>query len=708
MIRTEKIKKNFLIYLVFTYLIFTVGFLSFQHATINNDFLAKHNEKNQYITTITQNLLDSLKKDVYLKMSFLVNDEEITKAFFEKDREKTYTLVKEYYKRQKVLNPYLKIMTFRNIDDSTFLRVHLPESYGDKINEKRKIIRDTNQFKKINYGFEVGKLKMAYRVVVPIFYKSQHIGLIEVGIEPEYLIDKLTASFDLKSALLIKKENLSISTTQNNKDVKIIDDFAMVRGDDFFQTNLTTINLKEPILDFIQYNGDSYLLETNLNLLDYKGDIAAKLLFASKVTDFDKRDRLILISFFFITIFFILLFFIIQFIIHNFIRLQNEQISIIEMQATKIQAIFDGASNIIVLTNGKKLIDANKAFLDFFTIYPTIADFKNDYDCICDKFEKYDGKDYLYEKMIDGDTWAKYIFNHPNTIHKTVISKNNQPHHFIVKVNQVEYANEILQVIDFSDITNEFLQQMEIKQQSALILTQTKMASLGEMIGNIAHQWRQPLSVISTLASGTIIQDELGLLTKKLMYSNLNTIVNTTQFLSQTIDDFRDFVKGEKLFEKFNIKNALDKSITIVEASLKNNDILIIKNIQEVTISTYQNELIQAINNILNNSKDALVSNNIEDKYLWIETFATKNGVTIKFKDNAGGIPEDIIGKIFDPYFTTKHKTQGTGLGLYMTHRIIEESLKGDIEATNETFTYEGKEYIGACFTIKLPFALPK
>jgi len=331
MIKTEKIKKNFLIYLLFTYLIFTVGFLSFQHATISNDFIAKHNEKNHYITTMTQNLLESLKEDVYLKISFLASDEEITKAFFEKNREKTFTLVKKYFDRQKLLNPYLKIMTFRNIDDSTFLRVHLPESYGDKIEEKREIIGDTNRFQKINYGFEVGKLKMAYRVVVPIFHNNQHIGLIEVGIEPEYLIDKLTTSFDLKSALLVKKEYLSISATQNKNDVKIIEDFAMVRGDDLFYKNLNLINLKNPIIDFIQYNNNSYLIETNLNLLDYKGDITAKLLFASKVTDFEKRDRLIIISFFFITIFFLLLFFIIQFIINNFIQLQNKQVNIIEM-----------------------------------------------------------------------------------------------------------------------------------------------------------------------------------------------------------------------------------------------------------------------------------------------------------------------------------------------------------------------------------------
>ena len=236
-----------------------------------------------------------------------------------------------------------------------------------------------------------------------------------------------------------------------------------------------------------------------------------------------------------------------------------------------------------------------------------------------------------------------------------------------------------------------------------LIFEQSKLASMGEMIGNIAHQWRQPLSVISMAASGMLIQKEHGLLTDEIFKNNCEQIEQNAQYLSKTIDDFKNYIKGDRTKKVFNLKDEIDSFLHLINSSIKTHNINTIVDIEDdIQINGYQNELTQCFINIFNNAKDALKDNNIEHRLIFISTKVVDDKVMIVFKDNAGGIPQKIINKIFEPYFTTKHQSQGTGLGLHMTYKLIVDGMGGTIEADNTTYKYEGVEYTGAQFTIVL------
>ena len=251
----------------------------------------------------------------------------------------------------------------------------------------------------------------------------------------------------------------------------------------------------------------------------------------------------------------------------------------------------------------------------------------------------------------------------------------------------------------------------DARKKDNLIADQSRLASLGEMIGNIAHQWRQPLSAISTTASGLSVQHELGILDQKELSPSLGKIVDKTLFLSQTIEDFRNFIEGKKEDVEFDVSSAIDSAFSVVDSSISNHHITIIKNYKEnMRISNYKNEFIQAILNIINNAKDALDDGirPIDERFLFVELTKQNDLVHITFQDNANGIPNDIITKIFEPYFTTKHQSQGTGLGLYMTYKIIAQSMQGTIDVENTHFTHNEKEYFGAKFTITLPMNLEK
>lgn len=240
--------------------------------------------------------------------------------------------------------------------------------------------------------------------------------------------------------------------------------------------------------------------------------------------------------------------------------------------------------------------------------------------------------------------------------------------------------------------------------QYKLLESQAKLASMGEMIANIAHQWRQPLSVITTSASSIAFKQELNQLEEQEIIDAMDMIVRQGNYLSKTIDDFRYFLKGEKIEENLNLNKLFEKTFSIVGPSLKSNHIQLITNIdQTLEINGYESELMQAIINIINNAKDALlVNDSVKEKCIFIDVKQLDTSCEIIIKDNGGGIKLSAMNRIFEPYYTTKHQSQGTGLGLSMAHRIITEIHNGNISASNSTFEYNDKVYVGASFCINL------
>ena len=243
------------------------------------------------------------------------------------------------------------------------------------------------------------------------------------------------------------------------------------------------------------------------------------------------------------------------------------------------------------------------------------------------------------------------------------------------------------------------------EEKNRILIQQSRMASMGEMLENIAHQWRQPLSTISVAASGMEIKKEFSSLSDKEFFEAIDHIKKSTQYLSNTIDDFRSFFSKNKKTSQINISDTIEKSLELMGNSFLHHKINLVKNLKSIETTSLENELIQVLMNILVNAKDALRHTVSAEKYIFIDVEEKDNQIVIQVKDNAGGINDDIIDKIFEPYFTTKHQFNGTGIGLYMSKLLMEKHLKGELTVKNVEYTFMDNNYKGALFEVSLPIS---
>ena len=268
----------------------------------------------------------------------------------------------------------------------------------------------------------------------------------------------------------------------------------------------------------------------------------------------------------------------------------------------------------------------------------------------------------------------------------------------ISKDTNNEALNELKIVINNMIDNLEFKIQEEINkrlEQEQILIQQSKLASMGEMIGNIAHQWRQPLAQISAIHMNMKVTYDFDKFTKEYMESKIKEANKLTAYMSQTISDFQNFFKPQGEKEVFSIEKACRDAYFILESSLKAHGIEVIFHItQDVTINGYKTEYSQVILNLLSNAKDILIERQIKNPKIELEIKDGNHFALVKIKDNAGGVDASIIDKIFEPYFTTRHQTQGTGIGLYMSKNIIERNMHGYINVVNVED--------GALFTVKV------
>jgi len=387
------------------------------------------------------------------------------------------------------------------------------------------------------------------------------------------------------------------------------------------------------------------------------------------------------------------------------IKYQNTQNKEIEYQKTLLEhqdkikhayIVYNNTNDGILITDvNKKIIDVNKAFT------------LNTGYSISDVYGK---NPRLLKSNVHNDAFYKNMWKELDTnnhwrgevVNKT---KNGDVYVELLTINVVMNDNgEINNYIGvFTNITQQKEQEVLLKEQERFIHQQSKMASMGEMLENIAHQWRQPLSIISTAATGMKMEKEFGVSKEESEMEKLTLINDSAQHLSKTIDDFRDFFKPDKKVEEFYVEDVFQQSMKILESKFKNRNIHIEKNIFNTKVRGYKGELVQVFMNILNNARDALESKTLNERFIMIDIFTEDKNVVIKITDSAGGIDENIIDKVFEPYFTTKHKSQGTGIGLYMSEEIITKHMNGKINVYNSNIFYENKTFYGACFCIEIP-----
>ncbi|MBU3013155.1 response regulator [Poseidonibacter lekithochrous] len=239
---------------------------------------------------------------------------------------------------------------------------------------------------------------------------------------------------------------------------------------------------------------------------------------------------------------------------------------------------------------------------------------------------------------------------------------------------------------------DQLIHDLQIKDE--LILNQSKLAIIGEMFETITDQWKQPLTTISVATSGIKLQKEHKQLTDEILISTLDNITKSVEYLSESVNDFKSFLVMDSKKYRFDIKDIIDKTLLLLKSKFKNSSINIINKVENIEITNFQNDLIQILMNILINAKEAFKDTN-KNKEITIESSINKENIILSITDNAGGIEENIFDKIFDKHFTSKSYNEGSGLGLYMSKKIIKEHLNGEIKVSNV------KD--GASFKIILP-----
>ena len=252
-------------------------------------------------------------------------------------------------------------------------------------------------------------------------------------------------------------------------------------------------------------------------------------------------------------------------------------------------------------------------------------------------------------------------------------------------------------IISYDAIREDITSQIELKTQQNLLVEQSKSAAMGEMISMIAHQWRQPLQAVSILIQKLpLLKMVNGDISDEMLEDVVSQVTSQLDYMSKTIDDFRDYFKPNKKKEEVYIKEIIEKSMDFLAYLFKLNSIRVnYENNSNSSIEIYLNEIVQVFINLAKNSCDAMIEKNIENRVINITTYEDEKSLIVEFEDNAGGIKSDVLGRIFDPYFSTKNNKNGTGLGLYMSKTIIEEHSGGSINVYNTDF--------GTKFIIKLP-----
>ncbi|AFL67461.1 ATP-binding protein [Sulfurospirillum barnesii] len=245
------------------------------------------------------------------------------------------------------------------------------------------------------------------------------------------------------------------------------------------------------------------------------------------------------------------------------------------------------------------------------------------------------------------------------------------------------------------------------RQKDQIMFRQSRLASMGEMIGNIAHQWRQPLSAMVLILQSFQMKRMAGIeLSDAFIEKQVNEGMALGTLMSNTIDDFRNFFKPNQSEEPFSLKETVTYSVKLIKAYYAKAGIKILITCKNDSIvQGYPNEFSQVMMNLLSNAKDAFEERDSEEKYIEIVISKEANTGVIWVIDNAGGMSEEVQDRIFEPYFTTKHKSTGTGIGLYMSKQIIEKQMTGSIGASNSSYTFSNGKFYEKCMimTIVMP-----
>lgn len=661
-----------------------------------------------YITKKQENLLNSIyystnKNILKLTKSFLDDKENTTLSIalaLSKDNELHKKLATHNYSNldYKSISEQFRISTkfktiWIQIIDKEGVSVY--RSWTNKKGDSllfRKDLKDFMEKKRISTLISVGLYSMAIKSRVPIIdNENNFLGAIEVISQFNSIANNLKEN-NIDSIIIVDKkykETIKFPYSQT-----FIDDYYIAN----INMNKDLINylIKNNIEKYI--NMDSYIIENNYliskyNLYNEKSEQLGYILNFVKLSDIDFQ---IVESFKIQTVMSSVIILIVLFFTF-LIYLYTNYLRQLKIEENKKQSILNSQQNIIVITNGKTLIDANQRLYDFFTDTKDLITFKEKYECICSSFIDMNDEIYLIEKFYDGKTWAEYVLlNQDKHFRVAIKNKDDEIKHFSVRCSKI--SDEEFIIATFTDITQEIAYIEANKDKDRIVFQQSKIAAIADTLKNIAHQWRQPLSVISTIASGMKIQKELNILEDVDFIESCDAIIDNTNKLSYTIENFTDFFNKEDSITRFSLIETMENIKKFMDFIFQENGIKCFLSYDtDIILHCNKNDFSQAILNILDNSMYALINNQtIGNRFIFIEL----NNHILQIKDSGKGIDENLISKIFEPYFTTKHQAFGVGLGLYIVNEILVNTIGYKIGVQNIDFTFENKTYTGTNFVI--------
>lgn len=637
------------------------------HSVIHKDF------KNQILTT---------QRDYSIKIDALLNSEGVTKAFADKDREKLYELVQKHFNYLSELDPYLKIMTFRLDNGSTFLRVHKPEMYGDPLNKKRKIIIDVNEKKERLFGFEIGKLKMSYRVVTPIFYKNSYIGLVEVGIMTERFTKDISKLFNVSHALIVKSENTNVSL--KNQSYMSKDGFSITSDDPMLQKIFQIAFSTKKETDKFHYEsetGEYFSVDNSLKLFDQNGETVAKILLASNISDFKHeyqsfmRDNIISIL-----ILSLIVIYLLNLTFNYFInKLERSNKALKEKMELELKLTYDLNQSLQLF--GENVV-SSKADINGHITYvsPALEDLSG-----------YDQKELVGRHqtvLMHQDMNQSTITNIRETVNAgetwegEIKGKKKDGSHFWLKCSLLPDFDKNNNVQGYTSISHDI----------------TAQKAKDQFLSNMSHELRTPLNAIigfSSILTKKLTQKAYKEMAKQIHSSseNLLNLINDILDLSKIKDE--NFTLNPYQFNAYHEINAFTEQFEVL---VHQKGLNFHTHLSESLKAMFLGDLTR-INQISLN----LISNAIK--------FTPKNGdvsfsadyhegnFILKIKDNGIGMNKLVQDKIFKPFVqadgsTTRHYG-GTGLGLSITQNLV-ELMQGKIEL-------ESEEEKGSTFIVTLP-----
>lgn len=670
--------------------------------------------KKYELLTNTLYRTDILNDDVKKILLSIPNDKN-------KARSDLYDALKPTYEELKKQN-FVKLH-FHLKNNESFLRFDDPSNYGDGLSALRTDVVYVNETKKPLVNFNIGVNVYSLRFLFPIIINKEHIGSVEYGIAIDAFLEDFNSNTKDELYFFVNHDSLFKMKREESKDLyykTVLDNYYIYgyRKDfNLFQKKLP--KYEKTFFDKLNKKESFYLIADNYNLsvipVENKIDekIEAFFLNIHKNDKLEEIDTNFAMLIAFISIVTVLL--LISLAIDKKVKTK------IKNNSKNLQSVLNNQKALVALTNGKTLLHANKRLFDFFG-FKNLEEFNKVHTCVCDFFEAEDGKNYI-QKIFKGSVWYDYILKNKNIQH-LVKMKNKQGQHHIFEISLNNYEDKY--IVNFYDITkqkeleeklynlNKNLENLVLEevaknhQKDLLIQQQQRAVQMVELIRMIAHQWRQPLASIATVIVGLKLKLELGTYDLhseqgqesfiKYLNEEYDDIENLIQKLTVTIDEFRNFYKITDKKTNTYISEIIEDCLSL--ASSKQEEVKVETIVQvnyKKPIELFKNEITQVILGILENAFDAFKANQIPNPKIIILVYSLNDKLYIEIEDNAKGINNEILDKIFDPYFSTKNEKNGMGLSLNMAKIIVEKHHEGSIIAKNINQ--------GARFTITLPLS---